>query len=329
MEITQEIQSALQELITTGIGRAATAFSDMLNQEIQIQIPELQVLSGQQMDSCLKTDPQEKFAIIVQSFSGAFDGQGVVGFPLTEAKKLTTILLQTEADLSDGLGTTEKEAIAEIGNLIVNAIGCTISDMTSVEIDCHLPIVSIQNELLDKSLIDQKHYYCLGQAVFNAHGISVKGHVVFIYNYEAIKKYLPRIDIMPSQVIKVLIVDDSILIRQSIKRHFSALSFKNIEIIEGKTGVEGLELFKEHRPQLLIIDLLMPEMDGEELLLSLQKFPLAASQCFIVVLSSNFQRPVQERVSERGAHLFIEKPITQEKLSLIMQQYANTMKMKK
>ncbi|MBF0225947.1 MAG: response regulator [Desulfobacterales bacterium] len=117
---------------------------------------------------------------------------------------------------------------------------------------------------------------------------------------------------------KILLVDDSRLVRNSIKIFFKALGYSDINFLEAKDGQEALDIFTKEMPDMIILDLLMPIMGGEDLVKHIQT---TKHNCFISIMSSNFQKPVRERLLGMGANLFVEKPVTPEKLSLIIADY--------
>ncbi|MEE4356442.1 MAG: response regulator [Desulfococcaceae bacterium] len=117
---------------------------------------------------------------------------------------------------------------------------------------------------------------------------------------------------------KILIVDDSMMVRNSLKRMLEASGLPDLKIRMAPNGEKGLSLFEEDTPDILIADLLMPVLDGTEMVRQLSDIK---HRCFITVLSSNFQKPVKDRLLRLGAHLFTEKPITDEKLSHILKEF--------
>ncbi|QTA77958.1 Two component system response regulator [Desulfonema limicola] len=117
---------------------------------------------------------------------------------------------------------------------------------------------------------------------------------------------------------KILIVDDSLLVRNSVKRMFENLIKPQALFIAAKDGKAGLEMFEKEKPDMMVIDLLMPVMDGEEVIQNIHK---KKHNSFISVLSSNFQKPVRERMLNLGVNLFIEKPVTNEKAEMIIKEY--------
>ncbi|MBF0303470.1 MAG: response regulator [Desulfamplus sp.] len=110
---------------------------------------------------------------------------------------------------------------------------------------------------------------------------------------------------------KLLITDDSLLVRNTIKRLVNAMAISDIVLCEAKNGREALDIYVKEKPDAILLDLLMPEIDGEGVLAKLQEIE---HKCFTAVLSSNVQEPVKKRCLSMGTDIFIEKPITHEKM---------------
>lgn len=116
---------------------------------------------------------------------------------------------------------------------------------------------------------------------------------------------------------KILIVDDSLLVRNTLKRFFGSLKEPRPVVFTAGDGQAALHLFEKEQPAYMIIDLVMPIMDGLDVLKKLQEIQHG---CHITVLSSNIQQPMKEKCARLGAALFIEKPITAEKFKHYLEQ---------
>jgi CheY-like chemotaxis protein len=69
---------------------------------------------------------------------------------------------------------------------------------------------------------------------------------------------------------KILILDDSLLFRMITK---NILRARGYSVLEGSNGKEGLDLVQQHKPDLVITDVLMPIMDGYEFLRNIRLSP--------------------------------------------------------
>ena len=112
---------------------------------------------------------------------------------------------------------------------------------------------------------------------------------------------------------KIVHVDDS---RFSLKiaMNFLKQIFKEAEIVSLNDEEKFLKLLEESKlddTDIFIIDLMLPKISGEELVKQIKKkYP----NVFVVVLSSNVQSNVKKRLYDCGIDLFIEKPLTLDKL---------------
>lgn len=108
---------------------------------------------------------------------------------------------------------------------------------------------------------------------------------------------------------RLLIVDDSNMIRQAIE---SWLVSQNHEVVgQARNGVEALELFKQHKPDIVTLDITMPEMDGLE---ALEKMKALDSGARIIIISALASKEVAIEALKKGAATFVQKPITKQDL---------------
>jgi two-component system chemotaxis response regulator CheY len=110
-------------------------------------------------------------------------------------------------------------------------------------------------------------------------------------------------------MLKVLIVDDSLIIRNTLKKHFEALGYEVIGL--AKTGQEALSMYNRFWPDLVTMDITMPFMNGVEALKEIKKdFPDAA----IIMVTSHGEESLVMDAITNGAKGYILKPITREKI---------------
>ena len=109
---------------------------------------------------------------------------------------------------------------------------------------------------------------------------------------------------------KILVIDDSRVIRVRVKE---MLPPGNFEVLEAKDGLEGLNLIRKERPNLIMLDFLLPKLSGWEVFqeiqadADLQKIPL--------VLMSGRKEEVVEKIHEPFEYFeFIPKPFEQKEL---------------
>lgn len=100
---------------------------------------------------------------------------------------------------------------------------------------------------------------------------------------------------------RILIVDDSRFTRALLRREFDGA----YEVDEAGNGREALDVLGKHEPGIVLVDLLMPIMNGYEFVNAARRSGYRGP---IVVCSANTQGPVEARVREMGATEFVTKP---------------------
>lgn len=109
---------------------------------------------------------------------------------------------------------------------------------------------------------------------------------------------------------KILVVDDTPL---NVKLLVDLLGFHNYEMVAASSGIEALEQVTNERPDLVLLDVVMPGMSGYEVCRQLRENPDTAVLPVIMVTALD---PAQERIHgiEAGADDFLNKPVNQAEL---------------
>jgi excisionase family DNA binding protein len=111
---------------------------------------------------------------------------------------------------------------------------------------------------------------------------------------------------------KILVIDDDRLIVETIVTSLEEEAF-NYEIISASDGFEAGLQVSHFKPDLLILDLMMPDIDGYEVCRKVKQDP-ATCHIKIVVLSAYMDEDNYERMKRNGADVCFSKPLPLEKL---------------
>ena len=109
---------------------------------------------------------------------------------------------------------------------------------------------------------------------------------------------------------KILTIDDSKTIRSIITKVFDGY---DCELIEAEDGVMGLEQAGKHRPDMIILDIDMPRMNGLEMLSHLRSNDRFKQTPVLMLTSKSKAKNVQTALG-LGAKAFIAKPFKREEL---------------
>ena len=115
--------------------------------------------------------------------------------------------------------------------------------------------------------------------------------------------------------LKLLVVDDSNVIRNKISR---TLSVANVEVVgTAKNGREAVSMFAKFRPELVTMDITMPEMDGIQCIKEVLKL---RSDSLILVISALADKSTAIEALKSGAHGFLTKPFSDRELNEAMKE---------
>lgn len=190
MFILDETREILTELINTGVGRAAKTLNELLQYEIELNLPQIKILNLKDMQQELISRERGKFVNVIQEFDGDMEGAGILSFPVVNGKTLVNTLLEKEEGDEEAdcdFSVTEMEAICEVGNNIINAVQGTISDMVPAESNYHLPETFISPYIVPREKMKKNEIYLFGEVLFKVKGIDIEGVILLIYAYKNIE----------------------------------------------------------------------------------------------------------------------------------------------
>ncbi|WP_425448109.1 response regulator [Dethiothermospora halolimnae] len=118
---------------------------------------------------------------------------------------------------------------------------------------------------------------------------------------------------------KILVVDDAMFMRTAIKRIL--VSDGHDVVAEASNGKEAVSMYKEYKPDIVTLDITMPEMDGKEALKKIIEYDPKAKAIMISALGQEVY--VKECVLN-GARSFIVKPFNKEKVLSVIDTISNT-----
>lgn len=122
---------------------------------------------------------------------------------------------------------------------------------------------------------------------------------------------------------KILIVDDTKLSRMMILKRMPQHIKESSTILQGENGQEAVDLYKEHSPDILFLDLTMPVMDGFE---ALDQIMAHDPKALVYVITADIQVKAVERVTSAGARSLEAKPISEERLAEIFSSHMDLLK---
>ena len=106
---------------------------------------------------------------------------------------------------------------------------------------------------------------------------------------------------------KILIVDDEPHLRMLIHQSLEELEDEGVELLTAGDGEQALETIREEKPELVLLDVMMPKKNGFDVCHTV-KNELGLAQTFVILLTAKGQEFDRQRGQEVGADLYMTKP---------------------
>lgn len=152
MDLDQTKEDILKEVANIGAGNAATAFSGMIGQEINMTVPKVELIEIQDLPS-ITGDEEEYIACIMINFSGEISGKILLVVDMENVEKMLKLIFST-----DELPGKEMQhsALNELGNILSGAYLKAINDFTDLDLDQSVPAMAydMAGAVLSSSVID-------------------------------------------------------------------------------------------------------------------------------------------------------------------------------
>jgi two-component system chemotaxis response regulator CheY len=113
--------------------------------------------------------------------------------------------------------------------------------------------------------------------------------------------------------IRVLIVDDSTVMRKIVERALRQAGLDPLVVHEAGSGSEGLDVLRAKKVDLILSDINMPSMDGLEFLRQLRAQDLATGVPVVMITTESSEEHVKQAILS-GAQGYIRKPFTAEQV---------------
>lgn len=193
--LSPDQHDAIAEILNMGIGSAASALSDMANDEVILSTPVLDFMKPDEVVGRLDASVGQEITAVRQGFRGAFPGDAMLLFPEHQSLELVRALLQDTVPL-EAMTQMEQEAMCEVGNVLLNATLSVLADVLETEIETDLPesIRCSGQELIGTYADRDQSQVMFLRVDFALSRTQVRGYVAFLLDLSSIQELGRRID---------------------------------------------------------------------------------------------------------------------------------------
>src|SRR5215475_1415265 len=103
-------------------------------------------------------------------------------------------------------------------------------------------------------------------------------------------------------------IDDD---QQTLALIQAALEQKNLEIITAASAFEGVQAVRRHRPQIVLLDLMLPDVGGMEVL---EQLVMVDPEVDVIMMTAHYSTESAVQAIQKGACDYLDKPISLQRL---------------
>jgi len=133
-------KDAISEIANLGVSRAAASLRQMVGEQVLLSVPAVNIVSRSEAAALVERGSSPRLVAVRQSFEGPFSGRALLIFPEGQSLELVRSIVGEEHPLEDIIDL-EQEALAETGNIILNACLATIANVLHKPMRMSLPSV--------------------------------------------------------------------------------------------------------------------------------------------------------------------------------------------
>lgn len=195
MKITTEhfIHSTLKEVVNIGGGNAATSLSKLINQEVKMDVPTLELMEYEEVFKNIRPEEMAVKVVLIRLING--EGSFVFVTEPEDAKELSRMMFSEDMDLSEELIDS---AVKELVNILVNSFLNATMKILNIDLIASVPAVTLDmfGSVLTSLYMEQSHYdskIIIIKNEFWSMGEKIEGSLYFVPNPEFIDKTVDEI----------------------------------------------------------------------------------------------------------------------------------------
>lgn len=199
--INQDQQDTIVELMNIGVGRAASALSKLVHDEVLLSVPKVDFVDIKTAEQYFSELLPTALAGVTQAFDGFISGKAALIFPEERSLELVRLIVGNELSASE-ISELEQDTLAELGNILLNSCLATLANILHREIQTSLPEAYTGNchNILKRLCDRDDSLIMLVQVDFSLSQRELQGYLAFIIDlhsasgfHEALNEYLEKL----------------------------------------------------------------------------------------------------------------------------------------
>jgi chemotaxis protein CheC len=183
MQFSDFEKDALCEIFNISVSQAAAAMSEIVQQKITMTVPKVEICDISKAIHFL--DQGYDICGISQQFRSNFSGKAILIFPEHRSLELVRLMVGVDTPLTQ-VTQLEQDALAEIGNIVLNACLASLSTMFNQRFDLDIPQLVFGDSSSVLSEYDEDNVLILLQIKFYLEERELEGSIVFVVNLQSL-----------------------------------------------------------------------------------------------------------------------------------------------
>jgi len=199
--LTELQHDALVEIFNIGVGHAARAMSEIVNEEVTMSVPSITFVNRADAAQMLGNQDGSRVCGVSQHYEGAFATEAILMFPEDKSLDIVRLMVGESVPLKE-LTEMEQEAMSEIGNIILNSCVGTLANIFSQELSGSLPAyhVGTSAQILCASGGPADAVVLMLHIDFILETHQIHGYVAFILDLSALQDLREQIDLYLARI---------------------------------------------------------------------------------------------------------------------------------
>lgn len=193
IQLTPIEKDALAEAFNVALGVASATFAEVVHTEVHMSVPAVDLLTRDDLIKLLSQLPEgtlnRRLVSITQDFAAvqSIETDAVLLFPHQASLEVVRRMLGEHVDVIQDITELEQDALAEIGNIIINSCMGTLSEMFGIEFQGSLPRVNTSEVEQLATHIHPGNATLLAQISMTLKASNVTGVVMFLMNMPSLE----------------------------------------------------------------------------------------------------------------------------------------------
>jgi len=197
MILSDKQRDALTELLNIAFARTAASLSELSGDRVNLDVPEIQMCPIDQLPNTISSLVREEIATVHQIFSGPVAGDALLLLNYSGAVSLTDLLSEA-SERTGTLDESAREAITEIGNILLNACLGVFGNLLKVQVSFSMPRLHLESldQLLRSITIgsEELRYAVVVSTAFHVKKSAISGYLIIVLGVSSLDRLIHAVE---------------------------------------------------------------------------------------------------------------------------------------